>query len=138
MFEATQLVNSRPIGRHPSDPSEGAYLCPNDLLLGRASNLVPQGPFQDTCYTRRYFFIQQLVESFWRKWTRDYFPGLITQEKWHVARRDVKIDDVVLVKDANSVRGEWKLEKVCETMKSLENRVRNVKVMYKISAQMTA
>ena len=131
MFEATQFVNSRPIGKHPSDPCDGAYLCPNDLLLGRSSNLVPQGPFRDTCHTRRFYFIQQLVESFWRKWTRDYFPGLITQEKWHVARRDVKVDDIVLVKDTNSIRGEWKLAKVCEAMKSQDNRVRKVKVMYK-------
>ena len=30
----TQLVNSRPMGKHPNNPEEGYYLCPNDLLLG--------------------------------------------------------------------------------------------------------
>ena len=46
-FEAAQLVNQRPIGRHPSHPDEESYLCPNDLILGRASTHVPQGPFKD-------------------------------------------------------------------------------------------
>ena len=44
MFGAAQLVNQRPIGRHPTHPDDGSYLCPNDLLLGRASPEVPQGP----------------------------------------------------------------------------------------------
>ena len=47
LFEAAQLVNQRPIGTAHSSPEEGTWLCPNDLLLGRASNNVPQGPFKE-------------------------------------------------------------------------------------------
>lgn len=47
MFEAAQLGNQRPIGRHPAHPHERSYLCPNDLLLGRVSPEVPQGPFME-------------------------------------------------------------------------------------------
>ena len=46
MLEAAQLVNQRPIGVLPTTPDDGTYLCPNDLLLGRASSKVPQGPFK--------------------------------------------------------------------------------------------
>ena len=49
MFEASELVNQRPIGNHPTDPSDGVYLSPNDLLLGRASSCIPQGPFHAGC-----------------------------------------------------------------------------------------
>ena len=45
-FEAANLVNERPIGRHPTDPNDGVYLCPNHLLLGRASVTAPLGPFK--------------------------------------------------------------------------------------------
>ena len=37
-FEVANLVNERPIGRHPTSP-DGTYLCPNDLLY-----LVDQVP----------------------------------------------------------------------------------------------
>ena len=47
LFEAAQLVNQRPIGVHPSRPEDGSYICPNDLILGRSSVKVPQGPFQE-------------------------------------------------------------------------------------------
>ena len=33
MFEAAQLVNQRPIGRHPTDPEDGSYLCPYCCVL---------------------------------------------------------------------------------------------------------
>ena len=35
LVEVANLVNQRPIGRIPSDPDDGSYLSPNDMLLGR-------------------------------------------------------------------------------------------------------
>ena len=46
LMEITNLVNERPIGRVVNDQDEGSYLCPNDMLLGRASRNVPHGPFR--------------------------------------------------------------------------------------------
>ena len=45
MCEAAQIVNQRPIGVHPTCPEECPYLYPNDLVLGRSTSHVPQGPF---------------------------------------------------------------------------------------------
>lgn len=136
MFEAAQIVNQRPIGRHPTSPDDGSYLCPNDLLLGRASPEVPQGPFKERVSDRyRLDFIQKIVEGFWKKWTRDYFPGLIVRSKWHVERRNVKKGDVVLVQDSNALRGEWKLGIVTDVHPSHDDKVRRVTVSYKHQRQ---
>ena len=45
LLEVANLVSQHPIGRVPTDPDDGTYLCPNDVLLGRATSHVPQGPF---------------------------------------------------------------------------------------------
>ena len=37
-FEAANLVNERPIGRHPTSPHDESYLCPSDLLLGHSTS----------------------------------------------------------------------------------------------------
>ena len=104
MYQAAQIVSQRPIGRHPTHPDDGSYLCSNDLLLGRASPEIQQGPFKQRASDRyRLDFIQQVVQGFWKKWTRDYFPG------WHVERRNVKKGDVVLIQDSNAVRGNCKI-----------------------------
>ena len=44
-IECANLLNERPVGNHPQDPDDGRYLCPNDLLLGRASSSIPSGSF---------------------------------------------------------------------------------------------
>ena len=131
-FEAANLVNERPIGRHPTSPDDESYLCPNDLLLGRSTSRVPSGPFGQTDNPRRrYEFIQKVVNNFWRKWTRDYFPSLIIQQKWHTAKRNLKTGDIVLIQDSNQIRGQWKLGKVCEVFPGEDGRVRKVQVSYK-------
>ena len=43
LFEVACLLNERPIGTKTTDPNEGSYLCPNDIILGRATSNVPAG-----------------------------------------------------------------------------------------------
>ena len=77
-FEAANMLNERPIGRHPSSPEDGHYLCPNDFLLGRASSRVPQGLFKEnTNHKQRFHLIQSFATGFWKKMTRGYFPNLL-------------------------------------------------------------
>ncbi len=85
LLEVANLLNQRPIGRLPNDPDDGAYLCPNDLRLGRATSEIRQGPFQETKDPRqRVEFVQQIVNSFWKRWISDVFPSLAPQKKWHI------------------------------------------------------
>ena len=108
---------------------DGAYLCPNDLLLGRASTEVPQGPFQEMRNPhQRIEFVQKIVNSFWKRWIRDVFPSLVPQKKWHTDKRNVQQDDIVMVEDTNLLRGTWKIGKVVEVFPGSDGRVRNVKV----------
>ena len=61
-FEVGNLVNERPIGRHPTDVSDGFYLCPNDLLLGTCTSRITSGPFKPvTNPTQGFRFAESLV-----------------------------------------------------------------------------
>ncbi|XP_068675376.1 uncharacterized protein [Montipora foliosa] len=42
LLEVANLMNQRPIGRVPNDLDDGSYLCPNEMLLGRATSMVPK------------------------------------------------------------------------------------------------
>lgn len=129
LLEIANLLNQRPIGRIPNDPDDGAYLCPNDMLLGRATPEVPQGPFKDTRNPRkRVEFVQRIVDSFWKRWTRDVFPTLVPRKKWHVENRNVAVDDIVTVADQNAVRGKWAVGRVTKVHPGADGRVRNVTV----------
>ena len=129
LVEVANLVNQRPIGRIPSDPDDGSYLCPNDMLLGRASSTVPQGPFRHTKNPRhRVEFVQKIVDSFWTRWTRDVFPSLLPRKQWHAEKRNVRVDDFVIVQTSSAIRGTWNVGRVVSVYPGEDGRVRNVKV----------
>ena len=133
LFETADLVNSRPIGRHPTSVEDGVYIAPNDVLLGRSTKEIPNTNFETSsnlCVRQR--FCQKIVNAFWKKWTRDFFPSLIVRQKWHTSRRNVKVGDIVIVQDANQMRGKWKLGKVSRADPSLRDGfVRNIEVQYR-------
>ena len=133
-MEAASLVNERPIGVHPHSPEDGTYLCPNDLLLGRATSSAPGGPFKEyTNLKQRFLFVQSLIDGFWKKWIRDFFPSLTIRQKWHTAKRNPRVNDIVLIQEANQLRGIWKLGKITNVYPGKDSYVRNVDVVYKLS-----
>ena len=131
-YEIADLLNQRPIGVKISNPDQGSYLCPNDLLLGRATSSIPSGFMEQAVDVRhRWQFVQTIVNSFWKKWMRDFFHTLIVRSKWHTSKRNLHVGDLVLVKDSSSLRGQWKLPQVCNVFTSGDNVVRNVAIRYK-------
>ena len=131
LFEAAELVNERPIGPHPSSPEEGIYLSPNDLILGRSTARIPQGKFKErTSDKHRFDFIQMIVDSFWKRWMQEVYPNMVIEPKWHTERRNLRAGDIVLIQDANPVRGHWKMGRIENAIDSADKRVRRVLVSY--------
>ena len=132
VFEAGNLANERPIGIKPDKFSEHSYLCPNDLLLGRASQTVPHGPWdQSNSIAKRFHFVQSIIDHYWKKWTLCYFPNMIIQHKWHHKVRNVNVGDIVIIADRNLNRGEWKLGRVSDVVRGVDGCVRRVMLQYK-------
>lgn len=66
-YENANLLNERPIGRHPTSPDD-KYLCPNDLLLGRSISKIPSGLLRYSADpSRRFEFVQMVTDNFWKK-----------------------------------------------------------------------
>ena len=129
LLEVANLVNQRPIGRITNDPDDGSYICPNDILLGRASSELPQGPFKRTNNPHyRVEFVQTIIDSVWKRWNRDVFPSLEPRKKWQVEKRNVRPDDIVVVSDPNAFRVKWSIGRVLEVHPGPDGRVRNVEV----------
>ena len=130
-YESANVVNERPIGTTTKSVDDGSYLCPNDMLLGRSTNNVPSGDFEQTSNSRRrVYFVQRLTDAFWRKWTSDYFPCLLEREKWHHSQRNARINDIVIIQDKDLRRDQWKIGLITEVNVGADGRVRRVKVKY--------
>ena len=131
LYESANIVNERPIGATPTTIDDGIYLCPNDMLLGRSSNKVPVGDFEFTTSSkRRIYFVQQVIDAVWKKWTCNYFSSLLERPKWHHERRNMRIGDVVIIQDKLLRRSQWKLGLITEVFCGSDKKVRHVKVKY--------
>ena len=132
MCEAAAIVNSRPLTvENVNDPLSLNPLTPNHLLTMKSSVLLsPPGKFDESdLYARkRWRRVQHLVNEFWYRWRREYLQNLQTRQKWVQPKRNLKVNDVVIVKDENLPRGEWCLGRVIETFPSQDGYVRSVKL----------
>ena len=135
-LEVANLVNERPIGTKPNESTDPIYLSPNSLYLGRCSDRISSGPFQSKSsffedsqgFSTRFGLVQSITEQYWRMWQKLYFPTLIIQQKWHTEKRNMKIDDVCLLKDSDAFRGEWRICRVSNVFPDEKGIVRNVEV----------
>ncbi|KAJ8369824.1 hypothetical protein SKAU_G00098520 [Synaphobranchus kaupii] len=114
LYEAMSIVNSRPLTVNSiNDPKSLEPLAPNHLITMKSSvPLPPPGKFvvEDLYAAKRWRRVQYLTEQFWSRWRKEYLANITLRQRWHSPRRNVKIGDVVIVKDNETHRNEWKLE----------------------------
>ena len=56
---------------------------------------------------------------------------MVMQPKWHTEKRNLREGDVVLVQDANLMRGKWRMAVVKLAVPSEDNRIRRVMISYR-------
>ena len=62
----------------------------------------------------RWQYIQQRVQSFWRKFNTEYLHNLQQRNKWQKIHENLKIGDVVLIKEDNLPSYKWAMGKIIE------------------------
>ncbi|KAK3702244.1 hypothetical protein QZH41_016772 [Actinostola sp. cb2023] len=88
-------------------------LTPNHLLTMKTKILLPGVFMKADLYCRkRWRRVQHLTNEFWKKWRKEYLQTLQMRKKWTAPTRNVKVDDVVIIKDDNLPMNDWKLARV--------------------------
>jgi len=129
MKEVQAIVNSRPLTTMDTENVEP--LTPNHLLTMKTKILLPPpGVFMkaDLYCRKRWRRVQHLTNEFWKKWRKEYLQTLQMRKKWTAPTRNVKVDDVVIIKDDNLPRNDWKLARVHEVFPSDDGLVRKVRL----------
>lgn len=131
-YEAMSIVNSRPLTVDGiNDPKALEPLTPNHLIMMKSRvALPPPGSFvkEDLYATKRWRRVQYLIEQFWSRWKKEYLLNISTRQKWHVPRRNLKVNDIVIVRDDNLPRNQWLLARVVEVIPGSDGLVRRVKI----------
>ena len=136
LIEIANIINSRPIGIiSGSDPTCPSPITPNHLILGRASADVSQGPFdheKSKSTTRRFRFLQELVDQWLENWYQSVFPSLVPSYKWLQRHRNVRVGDICLIKHRKETCSMYRLGKVKEVKVESDSLVRTVVLEYKL------
>ena len=93
----------------------------------------PPGVFQgEAVYSRkRWRVVQHMADTFWSRWRKEYLKILQSRNKWTETKRNLQVDDVVVMKDDGASRGKWPLARVVETHESKDGLVRSVSLYAK-------
>ncbi|KAK7884399.1 hypothetical protein WMY93_027522 [Mugilogobius chulae] len=127
-YEAMAIVNSRPLTVDSlCSPRDPLPLTPNHLLTMKpARALPPPGNFvpEDVYSKRQWRQVQYLAEQFWSRWRKEYLANICSRQCWREPRRNLQMGDIVILKDDDAPRNEWKLGRVLETMPGKDGLVR--------------
>ena len=136
LFEIANIMNSRPLGViSGSDPECPSPITPNDLILGRASSEVPQGPFdlnESKSITKKFRFLQNLVSQWWNEWYQSVFPSLVPCYKWLQRHRNVQVGDICLIRYRKETRATYRMGRIEEVRRGVDGLVRSVVLQYKL------
>ena len=130
--EAASVVNHTPLGNSSSNASDPFPVSPAALLQLREAHensALPKSEPGDLMeYGRkRWRRVQFLADQFWIRWKRDYMRAASVRKKWHKNLRNVKVGDVVLLRE-ETPRNKWPLALVTAIHSGGDGVVRKVTV----------
>ena len=133
--EVMFILNSRPMCPASDDPNDMEALTPNHLLLQRRNLVMPPGVFtKEELYTRKQWrHAQFLADCFWSRWLREYVPTLQHRHKWLLKKRNLAVNDLVLIVDNSVPRCLWMLGRVTRVFPGQDAFVRTAEVKTKNS-----
>nr|XP_014095547.2 uncharacterized protein LOC106621290 [Bactrocera oleae] len=121
-------LNSRPITPLYDDPEEKLALTPGDFLIGSPLLAVPEPDINHIPSNRlkQWQWIRQIQQGFWKRWSEEYLTILQRRHKWFRRTRNIRVDDIVLVKQENLPPTHWCLGRVTTLHPGADGVVRNV------------
>ena len=132
---ATSAVNSRPLAAKVTDDSLIA-ITPNQLLMSRSHpSEVKHNMDNATCPLDRMTYVDKLVASWWKSWTKTVWPSYFHLPKWQTQVDNLKPGDVVLFDRHLYQPGIWRLGRVTDVVVNARGIVRNVTIAYRISGE---
>lgn len=130
LAQVSAVMNSRPLAALSDDSSDLEFLTPAHFFLlepivqpfGANVQDIPDNRLKSTARAQK---ISQLI---WKAWSQDYLHEFQQRRKWATERANVKIGDLVLIRNENTPPTFWKTGRIIEVFPGADGRVRNVRL----------
>ena len=130
MAEVSAIVNNRPLVPVPNDPEAPDILTPAMILTQKTLPLLPPpGKFTpDDLHTAQWRQVQYLSNVFWARWKREFLPLLQTRRKWVNPQPNLRVGDLVLLKNQELHRNDWPRGLVTKVFPADDGNIRKIEV----------
>lgn len=110
------ILNSRPLYPESNDPNDFNALTPGHFLIGGPITALPNKDFTSVPSNRLKHWenIQQLSQIFWKRWSTEYLSSLQQRNKWRIEKDELKIGDLVLIKENNQPPTQWHMGRITQ------------------------
>lgn len=121
-------LNSRPLAPITTDPTDLTCLTPGHFLIGTSMRAIPQDNVTTTNINgiSRWKLGEKIKQDFWKRWQSEYLTLLQHRRKWTAETPNMKVGDLVLIKDDNAPPLKWPTGRVVEVHPGLDHKVRVV------------
>ena len=124
------VLNSRPLSQLTEDPNDLIALTPGHFLIGGPPTVIPEPSLENIKESRlsRWQLLQQKLESFWARWSKECLQRYQTIYKWNQPDKSVQKGSLVLVLDERYPPAKWPLGRILETYPGKDGHTRVVTV----------
>ncbi|GBM03081.1 hypothetical protein AVEN_14581-1 [Araneus ventricosus] len=121
-------LNSRPLIKlNDNDTDSLNVLTPSHFLIEDVITSPPEIVEEAKLSLKgRWDIVQKMKLNFWKRWYMDYLSSLQSRNKWKNCNSNIKIGDVVIIKEDNIPPSVWPLGKVVYTHPGKDGVVRVV------------
>lgn len=131
LIQIEGCLNSRPLTQLSNDPEDYYPLTPAHFIVGESLQATPQSDVTHIKYNRlsRYERIQQLLQHFWKRWSREYLSSLQRRAKWKETKGGfVKVGQLVVLVEDNIPPLRWPMARIVQLHAGTDEEVRVVSV----------
>ena len=80
----------------------------------------------ETDLRTRWHLNQKILNDIWNRWRQEYLTSLTARSKWREPKSNIRLDDIVIIKEDNLPPGKWALGRVVELHPGSDGYVRVV------------
>ncbi|XP_060842552.1 uncharacterized protein LOC132922848 [Rhopalosiphum padi] len=120
------VLNSRPLVAMSTDPNDLSVLTPGHFLIGQPILAIPEHDISDIPqnHLKRWQLVRQALQSFWKRWSREYLHTLQSRQKWFHQNPSLGVGDVVVINSPSRPPLMWQLGRVIDVHPGADQVVR--------------
>lgn len=125
LAQIESCLNSRPLVSLNNDEDGIEPLTPGHFLIGRPLKALPDSdPERPMTLLRRWHLCKALLRHFWKRWSSEYITQLARFSKWHSPSRNLRIGDLVVLREDSPIVNQWPLARVVDVHPGKDGKVR--------------